>query len=178
MIEQDKGLNYAQKNRKKDNLREVLRFCANKTDCRRSQVLAFFNESFDAEDCHQGCDVCLDRDQNVITVKDVTEDAKKVITMIKEFNREDRITITNAVDCFRGLKGSAGKGLDNNPSFGVGKGWDRAEAERLVQNVLIEKGLDEYFLSNGAGWSNAYLRVSSGTPSPTSTVSWHGNRYM
>lgn len=162
MINRDTNLNPQQKERQRDNMREVLRFCNNKTDCRRSQVLAFFNETFDAVNCHQGCDVCLGRDENRFTVKDVTSDAQNVIKMIQAFDSRDKITILNAVDCFRGTNGN-NKGLDSNPMFGVGKDWPRDDAQRLITTLVIEGGLGEKYLENGAGWSNAYLRVSTAT---------------
>lgn len=167
MINRDTSLNPQQKDRQRDNMREVLRFCNNKTDCRRSQVLAFFNETFDPVNCHQGCDVCLGRDENQFTVKDVTIDAQNAIRMIQAFDSRDKITILNAVDCFRGTNGS-NKGLDSNPHFGVGKDWSRDDAQRLITTLVIEGGLGEKYLENGAGWSNAYLRVSwvAGVPWP------------
>lgn len=158
LINRDANLNSQQKGRQRDNMREVLRFCNNKTDCRRSQVLAFFNETFDAANCHQGCDVCLGRDENHFTVKDVTLDAQNAIKMIQAFDSRDKITILNAVDCFRGTNGT-NKGLDGNPRFGVGKEWSRDDAQRLITTLVIEGGLGEKYLENGAGWSNAYLTV-------------------
>ena len=80
--------------------------------------------------------------------------------MIQAFDRDDRITILNAVDCFRGVNAGSKKNLDQNPLFGCGKSWDRGEAERLVQTLTIEKGLGEFFTANAAGWSNAYLKAS------------------
>lgn len=160
MIERDKDLTHAQKERRKASLHEVLRYCDNKTDCRRSQVLAFFSETFDPVNCHGGCDVCLHKDKNIYTSEDVTPDALKIIKMVQSFDRDDRITITNAVDCFRGTNGNSGKGLAGNDYFGSGKHWDKREAERLVQTLLIEGALDEFFVVNNAGYNNAYLKVS------------------
>jgi len=159
MIDRDQNLTYDQKQRQRDSLNEVLRFCSNKTDCRRKQVLRFFNEEFDPADCHQGCDVCLGRDEERYTHRNVIEDAIKLVKMVQAFGRDDRITQVNAVDCFRGNIGQARKGLNLNPHFGVGKHWNRAEAERLVQTLLLERALAEYYSANGAGWSNAYLKV-------------------
>lgn len=39
MINRDQELTYEQKERQRENIRGVLRYCANKTDCRRRQVL-------------------------------------------------------------------------------------------------------------------------------------------
>ena len=161
MIDQDQTLTFAQKGRQKASMHEVLRFCNNKTDCRRVQVLSFFNEMFDPTNCHQGCDICLTRDENMYKTENVTGDARKVIQMISAFDRSDHVTIKMSVDCFRGTGGGSGKGLDRNPQFGMGKDWDRSEAERLVQTLLIDGALEEYYKMNNAGWSNAYLKVGN-----------------
>ncbi|KAK4688907.1 bloom syndrome protein, partial [Tremellales sp. Uapishka_1] len=161
MIDRDENLSAAAKERQKASLQEVLRFCSNKTDCRRSQVLAFFNETFDPVNCHQGCDVCLHRDQNKFTVQDVSADAIQVIKLVQGFDSTAQLTVNNVVDCFRGVKGSAGKNLDQHASFGIGKQWKRAEAERLVQTLMIEGGLAEFYTVNGAGWNNAYIKLGA-----------------
>ncbi|OXG34723.1 bloom syndrome protein [Cryptococcus neoformans Bt120] len=157
-IDQEKDLTRDQKERQKASMQEVLRYCNNKVDCRRSQVLAFFNETFDAANCHQGCDVCLGRDRNVFRTEDVTDDAVTVIKMVQAFSNT-KITILNAAECFRGFKGNSGKRLNQNPYFGAGQSWERNEGERLIQTLVIEGALEEYCVESKAGWTNAYLRV-------------------
>jgi bloom syndrome protein len=147
MIESDRDMTKEQKDRQKAALHEVLRYCENKTDCRRSQVLSFFSETFDAKNCHGGCDVCLHKNKNVYTSEDVTADAIKMIKMVQAFDRDDRIT------------GSSRKGLSSNEYFGSGKSWNPGEAERLVAALVINCGLDEFNVQNGAGYSNSYLKV-------------------
>lgn len=162
LIEKDQNLTYAVKERQKAALAEVLRFCANKTDCRRTQVLAFFGENFDPAKCQQGCDTCLAKDKSTYTKEDVTETAKILLQMLQAFGPREKITEKNLADCLIGRpQKTLNKGLDQNPFFGTGKGWSRADAERLVQALLIEKAFEEWFASNGAGWSKAYLKVSS-----------------
>ncbi|WVW82165.1 hypothetical protein I302_104171 [Kwoniella bestiolae CBS 10118] len=158
-IDQDQNLTRPQKERQKASMAEVLRYCNNKADCRRSQVLSFFNETFDPRSCNQGCDICLGRDRNVFTTEDVTADALNVIKMVQSFDKDDRITIVNAAECFRGFKGSSGKGLDQNPLFGIGQHWARPDGERLIQTLVIEGGLEEFCVASAAGWTNAYLRL-------------------
>lgn len=142
---------------------EVMKFCQNKTDCRRTQILSFFNEKFDAANCHRGCDICLSREKNEYTEEDVTEDVKTVLMTMEAFHTSENITLKNLVDCFRGTGGASGKNLGSNDYFGSGKNWTKPEAERLVQRIVIEGGLDEYYVKNAAGWNNAYLRVSRAT---------------
>ncbi|ORX34249.1 hypothetical protein BD324DRAFT_605080 [Kockovaella imperatae] len=159
MVEQDKNSTREQKQRSKDSLDEVLAFCQNKSDCRRTQVLAFFGEDFDRAKCNKGCDTCLVHDKTTWNKEDVTEDAKIIIKMVQAFDRNDRITVKGAADCFRGYGGNSAKGLGDNPMFGQGKSWDRNDAERLIQTLLAQKALDQFIVANGAGWSNSYLTL-------------------
>ena len=161
MIDRDQEMTRAQKERQKASLSEVLGYCTNKTDCRRVQVLAFFNETFNPNDCHRGCDICLNRELNatVFVAEDVTADACKALEMVQSFDRDDRITLRDAVNCFRGTRGNSAKGLNQNQHFGCGKSWDRGDAERLLQTLQIEKALEEYTMPNAAGWSNAYIKA-------------------
>lgn len=163
LIYNEQSLSSAQKERQLDNLKEVLRFCNNKTDCRRTQILSFFNEKFDAANCNRGCDVCLGREENNFVIEDVSADARAVVDMMRAFRSTERITVINAADCYRGAKGSAGKDLDRNPYHGAGKHWGRGDAERLIQNLVIEGCLKEYITANRNGWSNSYVTVSQMT---------------
>jgi len=160
MIESDRDMTKDQKDRQKAALHEVLRYCENKTDCRRSQVLSFFSEVFDPAKCNGGCDVCLHKNKNAYTSEDVTGDAILMIKMVQSFDRDDRITRKNAADCFRGTNGNSNKGLSANQYFGSGKTWGIGEAERLVAALVINVGLDEFNVQNAAGYSNSYLKVS------------------
>ncbi|WVN90264.1 uncharacterized protein L203_105500 [Cryptococcus depauperatus CBS 7841] len=157
-IAKEKGLSWEQKERQKASMQEVLRYCNNNVDCRRSQVLAFFNETFDPSYCNQGCDVCRGRSNCTVRKEDVTEDARKIVKMIKAFG-SDKITIINAAECFRGFVGNSGKGLDRNPYFAAGETWDRNEAERLIQMLVLEEALEEYLKPAAGGWMNAYLKL-------------------
>lgn len=157
-----------QKDRQKASIHEVLRYCENKTDCRRSQVLSFFSETFDPAKCNGGCDVCLHKNKHIYTTEDVTADATSMIKMVQAFERDDRITRKNAAECFRGIHGSSGKGLSSNEYFGAGKHWKINEAERLVAALVINGGLDEFNIANAAGYSNSYLKVSTRLRPPAS----------
>jgi bloom syndrome protein len=160
LISISKDLTEEQKERQKDNVNEVMRFCMNKSDCRRSQVLRFFNETFDPAECDNACDVCLSRAQNVYEQEDVSADAVLVLKMMSKLDRNDQITVAGAVDVWRGMNRANIRKYSGNPYYGAGKAWEKVEAERLVQFMLIEKALAEFTVTNFSGWSNSYLKVS------------------
>ncbi|TYJ53728.1 hypothetical protein B9479_005635 [Cryptococcus floricola] len=158
-IESNKELSFDQRQRQKDSENEVLRYCDNMVDCRRAQVLAFFNEVFDPADCHKGCDNCANRDKYEIKEEDVTEDAVNILKMIDSLKRNSRITIVNAAEAFRGRRSNPDKGLADNAYFGKGADWEKHESERLVQRLMIENALEEFSVLGPAGFNLGYLRI-------------------
>ncbi|WVR05784.1 hypothetical protein IAU60_002809 [Kwoniella sp. DSM 27419] len=154
-ISKDPDMTFDQKERHRAAMQEVLRYCDNKIDCRRCQVLSFFNETFEPANCRQGCDVCLIRDKKVLTNEDVSDDACQAIKLIQARDRKENITIPMAAACFVG----AGSGFKENPLYGAGKHWKRGEALRLFQTLLLDGAFKEYVLNTAAGWSNAYLEL-------------------
>ncbi|CDZ97553.1 type dna helicase rqh1 [Phaffia rhodozyma] len=160
-IARDKNLNWAQKERQNDNVRGVLRFCTNKTDCRRRQILAFFGEDFDAANCQQTCDVCVAVDTGTIDVRDVTSDALKALRLVQNVVESGRrITMKQAVGIFRGSNAKVNDiDIADIPEHGAGKSYDISDAERLFENLLIEQGFSETYISNGSGFSSAYIQL-------------------
>ncbi|WVQ85440.1 hypothetical protein IAT38_007605 [Cryptococcus sp. DSM 104549] len=162
-IANDKESSWDQKERQLDSAREVLRYCQNRTDCRRTQVLSFFNERFDPANCNEGCDVCASRDTAIIHKEDVSEDVIKLLKMFKEFPKTERLTEIHIAECFRGQK-VRDRVVETNPLFGCGKDWERNEAERLVQNLVIDDALESYTWQNGPKWSSSYVRLGKKAP--------------
>lgn len=171
MINREKELTEEQKERQREALRAVLRYCSNKVDCRRTQVLSFFGEQFDPKRCNNTCDVCLSRGSEPLEMVDITERAKTIIQLVAAIPTPRRDTggkmsdgdwtMAQAVECLKGLKGRSGKPLDENPCFGEGSSWDRGDHERLFEYLLIENILGERYKENNMGFSNAYMTVST-----------------
>lgn len=80
LIDRSEG-NYQQKQRQKDNLRDVIQYCENRIDCRRTLILHYFGEVFDRRDCRKTCDNC-ESSQEIVT-KDFTEAAKDLLNLCK-----------------------------------------------------------------------------------------------
>lgn len=151
-IDRDEDLNREQKERNKQAVNAVLRYCTNKTDCRRAQVLGFFGES--ACQCYKGCDVCLSLDTQTRTSRDVTDSVIDAIKLVQAIS--DDITLKGATALFRGTR--TPKGCDN-PFFGTGSDWALGDAERLFEKMMIENLFAEKHKSNGGGWTNSYVCV-------------------
>jgi bloom syndrome protein len=159
MIDRDDNLDYQQKQINKDRLREVLRFCMNKTDCRRVQVLSFLGEQFDPVDCRLTCDVCASRQKEPLEMRDVTVTAKKAIELFQSLDRNEKLTLKMAIQCLRG--GRQEKDLTSNPFFGsvTDKEMSLGDLERLLEHLSIERALSEFYVGNNAGYVTAYVKV-------------------
>ncbi|TIB38320.1 hypothetical protein E3P86_01690 [Wallemia ichthyophaga] len=151
---------HEQKATQRSNLRQVVQFCLNKTDCRRTQVLNYFGEQFDPRKCHKTCDNCF---EGVGTEKqDVTEESKNAVSLVKEVFK-DGVTMLHCVDAFKG-SGAArirDKGHDKIPSFAKGSHMEKGDVERLFQLLWTEQVLGERYEQNKQGFTNAYIKLGS-----------------
>ncbi|TIB93290.1 ATP-dependent DNA helicase [Wallemia mellicola] len=151
---------HEQKATQRSNLRQVVQFCLNKTDCRRTQVLNYFGEHFDPRKCHKTCDNCF---AGVGTEKkDVTEESKNAVQLVKDVFRSS-VTMLHCVDVFKG-SGAAkirDKGHDQIPSFGKGSHMEKGDVERLFQLLWTEQVLGERYEQNKQGFTNAYIKLGA-----------------
>lgn len=159
MIDESEG-SADQKNRQYNMLRQVVQYCENKSDCRRVQVLAYFNEKFPREKCNSTCDNCTST--STFQSVDFTEFAAAAVKLVAQMCVE-RVTLLQCVDVFRGAKTK--KITENSwnelDSHGVGEDLERGDIERLFSYLLREDALSEYNVQNKRGFTTSYLKVCS-----------------
>lgn len=158
MIEEGDG-SREQKQRQHDMLRNVIQFCENKSDCRRVQVLNYFSEPFQRENCNGTCDNCMS--DATFEEKDLTNYATAAIRMVKQVEKTN-VTVLQCIDAFRGAKNAKLKGADLD-EFGFGKDLERGDVERVFHHLLEAQALREESKTNNAGFATNYLHVSSVT---------------
>ncbi|KAJ5923319.1 Bloom syndrome protein [Penicillium verhagenii] len=159
MIDQGEG-SFEQKARQKHMLRNVVQFCENRSDCRRVQVLAYFNERFRREDCGNTCDNC--KSDLVFEEHDFSEYASWAIKIVRSLTRESegKVTVLYCVDILRGdLKKAKSPTHRQHPGYGKGSALDRGEAERLFYRLLGEDALAEENVINGKDFAVQYLKL-------------------
>jgi bloom syndrome protein len=157
MIDEGEG-SREQIQRQHDMLRTVIQFCENKADCRRAQVLGYFNESFDTAKCNSTCDNC--RSDATFVSKDLTEYAAMAIKLVNKVH-EDNVTMHQCVDAFRGAKGAKiGKGDLKDHGWGFGADLERGDNERIFQALLDAGAFKEKSKVNKVGFATNYLHVS------------------
>ena len=154
MIDKGEG-DREQKQRNRDNLRDVIKYCENQIDCRRKLILMYFNENFNPANCHATCDNC-EAPRQLVTM-DRTEHGIKAVKLLKSIN--GRTTSNQLLDIFRGSLAKPYVAYRHLEHFGSGKDLSRTEVERLVQHLLIENILQEQCVSNAMGFVNTYVMV-------------------
>ena len=149
-----------QKHRQREMLRNVVQFCENKTDCRRVQVLEYFNEQFRAENCNAACDNC--NSKSTFRSEDFTDYAISAIELVRRIQHQ-KVTILHCVDVLRGGKSKKIIELRHNSleQYGVGSALERGDVERLFHRLMSEDALEEQHEVNKAGFAIRYVHVSN-----------------
>lgn len=154
MIDKGEG-DRDQKARQKENLREAIKYCENRVDCRRKLILQYFNESFNPKDCNFSCDNC-ENPKKLINI-DRTDESRNVVDLFKSIN--SRLTLNQLLDIFRGSKAKQFDKYKNLPRFGSGSHLSRVDTERLLQHLITEDVLADHCVSNAMGFLQTYLKV-------------------
>lgn len=157
MIDDGEG-SKEQKQRLHDMLRTVIQFCENRADCRRSQVLGYFSESFDPKQCKGTCDNC--QSDATFVAKDLTEYAAMAIKLVGRVH-DNNVTMHQCVDAFRGAKNAKipRSGLEDY-GWGYGEDLERGDNERIFQSLLDVGAFKEKSKVNKVGFATNYLHVS------------------
>lgn len=160
MIYQDKNLSHAIREHHKSLLIRVMQYCENSTDCRRKQVLQYFNEDFDPRFCRMQCDNCRKMKDQVAVRKDMTSQAKQIINVLDESSRNNSVTTQQLIDILIGRTSSKIKTCKFNTQswFGCLRNQGLVIVERLVHSLLSERVLEEYSQYNKSRYPQTYAR--------------------
>ena len=157
MIDEGEG-SFDQKDRQRMMLRNVVQFCENKSDCRRVQVLNYFNESFSSDKCNGSCDNC--NSTHTFEMQDFSDYAANALKLVKDLGK-DKVTVLQCVDIFRGAKSKkiSAQYHDELPGYGYGKELNRGDTERLFFRLLSEDALEEVNDINKAGFAHQHIKL-------------------
>jgi superfamily II DNA helicase RecQ len=137
---------------------QVMKYCMNISQCRRVQVLQYFDEVFHERDCNRRCDVCA-REAQVIS-RDVTIKAIDAVNLVKSM--PGRYTMKHCKDVFLGSNNHKIKETGHDRLLGHGKGRDLGPktVDQLFVKLVAMEVLHEIKIPNSLGWYNYYLQVS------------------
>jgi ATP-dependent DNA helicase RecQ len=123
-------------------LNEMIKF-ASVNSCRRRQLLAYFGEAYDQDNCG-ACDVCT----NTVERVDATTEAQMVLSAIAR--TQERFGINQIVDIVVGAdtRQIRQRRLDRLKTYGVGKDKPKRHWRRIVDELMaqdcIARTEDEY----------------------------------
>lgn len=155
MIDDGDG-NWDQKARQHEMLKKMVQYCENRSDCRRVQVLAYFNEVFTKEACGGRCDNCNSTSR--FESKDLTDYARKAVELVRSV-APDKVTLLHCIDLFRGVENrkAKDKGHADIEGFGTGADLERENVERLFYRLLSEGAIREDNVINKSGFAHQYI---------------------
>lgn len=149
----DSDGNAAQKDRQKEMLNRVVMFCENTRDCRRSQLLHYFGETFPSGKCGKTCDNC--RNAFPHETEDRTELAKAVLEAVMYYKR---LTMIQCTDVLLGKKKDKDEELQH--FHGAAKNLQKYEIFRIINSLAAERALGEENRVGGGGIVIQYFIVS------------------
>ncbi|OAT09794.1 RecQ family helicase MusN [Blastomyces gilchristii SLH14081] len=156
MIDKGEGSS-EQKSRQHRMLRHVVQFCENWTDCRRVQVLTYFNEKFKKENCNRSCDNC--KADLPFEERDFTDLAASAVKLVGRLSNR-QVTYFYPVDILRGAKMKYSDPADKYfPEFGIGADLDRLDVQRMFTHLICEEALREENVFNKARFATQYIQL-------------------
>ncbi|RDW67697.1 hypothetical protein BP6252_09093 [Coleophoma cylindrospora] len=140
---------HEQKARQREMLGRMIQFCWNRIECRRTQILAYFGETFTKEECNHTCDNCKSDTQRVEV--DFTAEARAAVSLVGHLENA-KVTMLHCVKILQGdSKERKIKDLNHNSlkEFGAASKLNRSQIERIFHRLVAENLLyEENLMSN------------------------------
>ncbi|TDZ73254.1 ATP-dependent DNA helicase hus2/rqh1 [Colletotrichum trifolii] len=147
--------NEVQKERQRVMLNRVTAFCDERENCRRVEILRYFGEVFNGDDCNKTCDNC--RAGAVFEQKDFSGMAMAAIQTV---DNHSKLTINQCSEILMGKKYQANIVQHPDDPHGIAKGLKKHEVERIIDRLTAEDALEEENVVNKrAGIAIQYLVV-------------------
>ncbi|CAG9313854.1 unnamed protein product [Blepharisma stoltei] len=138
-------------------LSKMIDYCENRLACRRTLLLGYFGEDFQAENCNNMCDNC--KAKRFGEEKDFTEEAKKIIEVL-EGPRNGINTLIQLTNFLLGKKEKT-----NNHSlmehFGLLQKQNPDTISKILKKMLLEGVLQEKAVSSAYTGTFAYIETGS-----------------
>lgn len=158
LIKKDRDLDALSKENHIEKLKNVIQYCENHIDCRRTVVLQYFNEKFNREDCHNHCDNCSSLENVKITKKDMTQLARACGCLIKDISHK-KVTMLLCQDIIKGARYAkivSGR-FDQSEYHGAGKEYSKTDVERVLFHLLYNEYLEERSVMTGGRFFSTYI---------------------
>jgi len=144
-----------------DNLYKTVSYCLNETICRRVQILEFFGEKFDVQQCNNTCDNCRNREKFGITQNDMTHHAIAVVAMVHEIIEKfgsNCLTLVKLAALYSGSKAKDLAKFTGLKSTAAGN-LTKDVVENLLMNMVLKEYLFEKHVLNQSGFGSDYIEI-------------------
>ncbi|EPQ58525.1 ATP-dependent DNA helicase [Gloeophyllum trabeum ATCC 11539] len=158
-IRGDEDLSQEDKRLQINEVWQMAYYCLNDVDCRRAQLLAFFDQPFDPKDCDASCNNCVEPKE--LKQEDVTRQATNAVKLLQSMlEREAHITQALCVNTLRGSKSAevTKKDFDKLPLHGSAADMPMNQVQRLFTLLYCLSAFDIHTVSNG-NWNYEYMKV-------------------
>lgn len=142
--------------------RAVVDYCMNISDCRRIQLLHYFDEKFEKKSCGRGCDNCAHLVP--LVTRDVTTEARAAVELVRSFQaKRESVTLIQCRDILRGAKTAAvkSKQYDKLHFYGMGQDMPSELLEQMIRRLCLDDVLRENPVMQSSGYHTDYVVVSS-----------------
>ncbi|KAF3803441.1 ATP-dependent DNA helicase hus2/rqh1 [Colletotrichum gloeosporioides] len=147
--------NEDQKERQRTMLNRVTAFCDNRENCRRVEILRYFGEVFNGDECNKTCDNC--RAGAVFEQQDFSD---KAVGAIQTIRNHEKLTVNQCREILLGKKYPPNIDEDPDDAHGIARGMKQHEVERILDRLTAEEALEETNVVNKrAGIAIPYLIV-------------------
>ena len=141
--------------------RAVVDYCLNISDCRRVQLLHYFDEKFDQEACSQNCDNCAH--PSPLVTRNVTREARSAVELVQSFQmKREMVTLAYCRDILRGSNAAPIriKQHDKLPLHGSARDMPPELLEQMFRRLCLINVLAENSVMQSSGFHNEYVVVS------------------
>ena len=126
----------------------MIQYCENRVDCKRTQLLQYFGETFSRDECKMTirttCDNCANDGR--FKRKDVTSDAKTALTLINSQAKMNKnFTLLHYTDVLKGSKSQKiiQHGHAQCPEHGKLGNLNKSDVERILKKMILDNVLRE-----------------------------------
>ncbi|KIH90354.1 DNA/RNA helicase [Sporothrix brasiliensis 5110] len=146
-----------QKQRQREMLNRMVDFCENQRDCRRTEILRYFGESFDPAECKKTCDNC--KSDSKFNLTDFTKYAVAALRIVEAFK------LATLVQCAEALMGSKRLPEDHQERlgdiYGIAKHLKKQDVHMMIYRLLAENALREVNKVNRMDLAIQYFELGS-----------------
>ena len=147
-----------------DSLYKCVQFATDEAQCRRTLLLEYFGETFHPSKCAATCDNCRLNAELVVEDRDMTAFARTAVRALEQYHGD--LTVVQLAAVLRGENTKLTKRLrlTGVDGFGAARGLKKAEVERALQHMVLQRFLREDSKDAGAGFSANYAKPGERAP--------------